>query len=234
MTHTVRGSLQRRAEKEKIEGLFLRVKEDLKEEEIEVLNAYHPELCSKHRVRVSMKKQYSLKMRDQNPVSESAVLMNDSEFLVFFFSICTAINEALTHNFHVLKYLKEIEKRVERLKEQYHEVGKAVERLNGMDSRFVAGIEECEESYWKIYRKNEECMNLSFVFDDRFERDLKSSGRDRNIEMRGPLKYNEPPSVINEENTFLEEDESNRENELEESKISIMNRTEYEEGKRLI
>lgn len=52
-----------------------------------------------------------------------------------------------------------------------------------MDSRYVAGIEMegREEWYWKIYRKDEDCLNMSFVFDDRFERDLKSSGRDRRI-----------------------------------------------------
>lgn len=40
--------------------------------------------------------------------------------------------------------------------------------------------------------------------------------------------------MIQEANTFLEEDESNRESEEEGELPSILNRTEYEEGKRLI
>lgn len=91
-----------------------------------MINAYHPELSSKHRLRLSVKRHFSLKMRENNPLGDFAVLVNDAQFLVFFFSICTAMGEALTHNFHVLKYLKEIETRVQRARDQYFELSRAV------------------------------------------------------------------------------------------------------------
>lgn len=77
----------------KIERLFKKVKRSLTEDENDVINAYDPELCSKHRLRLSTaKKHFTLKVRQLKPLKDFAVLVNDSQFLIFFFSICTAMN----------------------------------------------------------------------------------------------------------------------------------------------